>query len=573
MSEVTIKKAVDNIFKNDYLLPAIQREFVWSTYQIERLFDSLMKGYPIGSFLFWEVDKENIKKYQFYRFLNNYHEKDKKHNEKANLRGKNRITAILDGQQRLTSLYIGLKGTYASKISGKRWSNPDAFPEKTLCVNLLKPSEDYEFKYDFKFLTKEEMKERDENHFWFVVGKILDLEDLNGVSHYLRGEKIIDSEWAVTVLSKLCDVIKTPMVFFLEDSKELDKVLNIFIRINSGGTVLSYSDLLLSVATAHWKEKDARETITKFVDDINKIGDGFNANKDFVLKSCLALCDLDIVFKVDNFNQKNMLLIEENWEKISNAIRLAFELLNSFGYSRETLSSNNAVMPIAYYLYKIKASDKFLNSRDYEADRKNIFKWLTIVLIKGLFGGQSDNILKVMRGIISKSKEASFPLDEIIKKQNGTSKSLTFYKDDIENLVNHQYGQPHTFSVLALLYPTLDYKNKFHQDHIYPKRLFAEKNLTENGIAKDDIEFFMEKYNCVSNLQLIEGIPNQEKSGKDFSKWILERYPNGNEKRQYMERNYIPDVSLELKNFREFIEKREKLIIKKLEERLIHSIR
>ena len=69
---ITIKEATDNIHNSRYLLPAIQREFVWRPHQIERLFDSLMRGYPIGSFLFWRVDPETAKNYSFYQFITNY---------------------------------------------------------------------------------------------------------------------------------------------------------------------------------------------------------------------------------------------------------------------------------------------------------------------------------------------------------------------------------------------------------------------------------------------------------------------------------------------------------------------
>jgi uncharacterized protein with ParB-like and HNH nuclease domain len=96
---LTIKNVVDKIHKKEYLLPTIQREFVWNTYQIERLFDSLMRDYPISSFLFWEVDKENVKNYEFYEFIRNYHEKNNRHNQKASINGDDKITAILDGQQ------------------------------------------------------------------------------------------------------------------------------------------------------------------------------------------------------------------------------------------------------------------------------------------------------------------------------------------------------------------------------------------------------------------------------------------------------------------------------------------
>ena len=127
---LTIRDAIASIHRKDFLLPAIQREFVWSEEQIIRLFDSLMRKFPIGSFLFWNVNKQNIENFEYYEFIRNYHERDNFRNPKANITGEKAITAILDGQQRLTSLYIALKGNYASKIPRRRWDNDDAFPKK-----------------------------------------------------------------------------------------------------------------------------------------------------------------------------------------------------------------------------------------------------------------------------------------------------------------------------------------------------------------------------------------------------------------------------------------------------------
>lgn len=67
---ITIKDAIDNIFHRKYLLPAIQRKFTWSSGQIEMLFDSILRGYPINSFMFWKISEENIKSnYKFYQLL------------------------------------------------------------------------------------------------------------------------------------------------------------------------------------------------------------------------------------------------------------------------------------------------------------------------------------------------------------------------------------------------------------------------------------------------------------------------------------------------------------------------
>ncbi|MGI5115626.1 DUF262 domain-containing protein [Treponema sp. SP13] len=571
---ISIKNAIDKIHEKKYLLPAIQREFVWGTEQIETLFDSIMRGYPISSFLFWEVAEENIPKYQFYEFIRNYHERDNTHNEKANLTGEKSITAILDGQQRLTSLYIGLKGSYSYKMPRMRWNNDLGFPKRTLCLNIMSKPIDSNLEYDFKFLTQKERTTIDDECFWFEVGNILSFKSPGDVNNYLIEHDIFTKEkdkahFANNALYKLYSVINEPSInFFLEESDSLDKVLNIFIRVNSGGTQLNYSDLLLSIASAQWKEKDAREEITHFVDEINKIGDGFNVNKDFVLKTCLVLSDFkDIAFKVDNFNQGNMLKIEKNWDTITKAIRLSYNLLVSFGYNRDSLTSNNAIIPIAYYLLQQNCPDNFDISKKYEKDRKEIFHWLVSALLKKVFSGQPDNVLRPIREIIRKSNSA-FPRQEIFDKQKGSIKSFMFNDDEIDNLFMYQYGNAFTYSILAIIYPSLNFRGKFHEDHIFPKTLFTAKKLKELGIPEEDISFYLDNYNCIANLQLLEGIPNQEKSKRMFIEWIVETYPDETDRKMYMERNYIPNCSLDIKNFREFIKKRTGLITKAIKNML-----
>jgi len=563
-----ISDVVDNIHKKKYLLPAIQREFVWNTYQIERLFDSIMRNYPISSFLFWQVDKENVNDFEFYEFLREFHERDKRHNSKADVNGEEGITAILDGQQRLTSIYIALKGSFAEKLPRKRWDNDLAYPKRKLYLNLVDKSKDSELEYDFAFLTEEEALERDEECYWFRVGDILNLKEPGEVNSYLIKKQIFQNytpeqgEFANNALFKLHNVIHiTPLIsYYKEQSQSLDKVLNIFIRINSGGTVLSYSDLLLSIATAQWEEKDAREEIIKFVDEINDIGGGFNFNKDFVLKSSLVINEFsDFAFKVDNFNKANMLKIEHNWEAITNSIRIAIKLVSSFGYNRETLTSNNAIIPIAYYLYKIKATESYPASTKNLQDKERIKKWLVLSLVKRAFSGQPDNVIRPIRKIILENHDG-FPTELIIDKFKGTTKSLLFSSEDIENLTHYKYGQGFTFSILSLLYPQLDYNNQFHIDHIFPKSLFTKAKLRKRGISEEDIELFYDWFNYVGNLQLIGAIPNIEKKDTEFKDWLVKIYPQQKQREQFVSTHYIPDVDLDFENFIEFFEEREKLI-------------
>lgn len=563
---ITIKEAIENIRKRHFVLPSIQREFVWDTDQIETLFDSLMRDYPISTFLFWKVDKSKIKDFQFYEFLKHYHEKKCRHNAKADLDDSDDIIALLDGQQRMTSMYVGLTGSYAYKAPYKRWDNSKAFPKRKLYLNLLQPSEELEVEYDFRFLTESEAAEK-EGYYWFECSKILDFKDISKVMEYMMLAGLTDTSkhaperttFALRTLNEFFNIVhqKGTISYYLEQGEELDKVLQIFIRINSGGTKLSYSDLLLSIATAQWKEKDAREVIHEFVDDINQIGDGFSFNKDFVLKACLVLADFkDIKFKVDNFNKDNMSKIEQNWEDTSTAIRSAIELVAKLGYSRDNLLAANTIIPIAYFIYKNGFEAKIVHAAEREGDRKTIKEWLARVLLKGTFGGQPDSIYPAMRDLIN-SHMGRFPLAEIIAHYRGRRKSISFSEDDVENLLNLQYGKAKTYCALTLLYPGLNYTFKYHQDHIHPKSLFSKRYMRKHGFTEEQIGAYNGLVNGLANLQLLHSTTNVEKSNKPFEEWLRAEYPSQADRDSFLMQNHIgASESLAFEDFRVFVESR-----------------
>lgn len=540
-----------------------------------------MRDYPIGSFLFWNVEKDRSKDFQFYDFIVDYHERDNKRIKKADISGEEDITAILDGQQRLTSLYIGLRGTYAHKLPRKYWNNDAAFPKRKLYLNLLNKSDKMDMEYDFRFLTDKESRKNDGDHCWFRVGEILNFVKEYEVNKYLINNKLMQNEdakanFANETLFKLFATIKKNNIinYYLEKGTELDKVLNIFIRVNSGGTPLNYSDLLLSIASTQWKEKDAREEIMDLLDDINNVGDGFNFNKDFLLKSCLVLTGIkNIAFKVDNFKRENMLRIEDNWTNISSALKMAVELFSNFGFNRTTLAANNSVIPVAYYLIQKEIPNNFLHSTKFSDDRQKINKWLNICLIKRTFGGQADSVLRLMREVIAANNN-NFPFQEIAEKLKGTYKSIIFDKDEIENLFFYSYGGSYAFPTLALIYPTLDFKNRFHLDHIFPKSLFTRSKLQKQGIR--NIEFYMDNVNLLANLQLMDGTINEEKSNTEFEVWIDKTFSEESQRKEYMNKNYIPDVDFSIENFEEFLIQRKELMKNKYESILMinpnHSI-
>jgi hypothetical protein len=428
--------------------------------------------------------------------------------------------------------------------------------------------------FNFDFKSEEEVAESDGEAFWYKVGDILKIEDLAGINDFLLEKNLMTgvpkekAKFANKTLHKLWQVVHEEKVvnYFLEKDESLDKVLNIFVRLNSGGTKLSYSDLLLSIAAAQWKTKDAREEIIECVDDLNQTGSGFDFDKDFVLKSCLVLGNFrDIAFKVDNFNKGNMLKIEEQWDEITTALELAVTLLSGFGYHRDTLTANYAMIPIAYYLKQKGLPKHFHVAAKFTEDRKRIHRWLILSLVKRVFGGTPDTVLRPIREVLREHNDA-FPLDEIIDKFKGTNKSLVFSEDDLENMLEYRYQQGYTFSTLALLYSNLDYRNTFHIDHIHSRSRFARAKLLKHDVAAEQIEFYMESVDLLANLQLLEGVPNQEKKDTPFETWLAKTFPSKSERSDYFARHYIPYVKPELANFPEFYDQRRSAIKKKLAE-------
>lgn len=550
----TIKNLIKKIDNNEYVLPALQREFVWKPEQIERLFDSIMKGYPIGSFLFWNVQNENINKYEFYNILKEYHQRDARHNTKINISHKDSVTAILDGQQRITSIYIALKGTYSYKIKGAWKNNDNAYPSRQLYLNIVSPNLDTnkDVQFDFRFLTNEEAEDFTEDTLWYPVSDILQFEVgemFTVIARYQElyrknfpNESVEKTSYIMNSLGTLHQMMeKDILAYYEENSQEIDKVLDIFIRMNSGGTTLTYSDLLLSLATAKWQNLNAREEIYSLVDELNMIGNGFNFNKDNILKAALVLTDKkNIKFRASNFDKQTTNLIETNWEKTKKAISLAVNLLSNFGFNGDTLIANSVIIPVVYYLYKIDCPNNYLEADRYLNDRNKIKYFVQISLLKRIFGGTPDSILLKMRENMQDLSEG-FPLSKLLKVRD-TNKSLILTDEDIDYLLDTKIGK-YSFTLLSVIFPAIDLKNKFHQDHIFPSSKYKnKKNFREIGYSEEEITFIVEHIDTIVNLQLLEGIPNTEKNNKYFDDWVLKRYNSNEELDYYLNRNLLNKV-------------------------------
>ena len=561
-SEKTIKQTLDDIYRHDLVLPAIQREFVWSPEQVYRLFDSLMQGYPFGAFLYWRVAPENSGKFNFYDFVLNYHERDNRHCPALPSLPDRQVTAVLDGQQRLTALNVGLRGDMAWKLPRLWRNNPEAFPVRKLYLDLLWQPEDDDdqgAKYRFSFRTGDQSS--NEQECWFPVKDIMSMARgkpmLDWVNDRLPQEKLSQ---AFDTLDRLHIVVheEKPFAFYEETGQELDKVLQIFIRMNDGGTVLSHSDLLLSIAVAQWDQHDAREEIHELVDDLNRIGVGFSFSKDLVLKAGLMLSDIGSVgFKVDNFNRENMSIFEDNWVDVASALTLTVQLVSDFGFNGQNLTAHNSILPIAYYLYQKRPGESFLTHSNFSDDRLAIREWLIRTLLKsGVWGSGLDTLLTALRQVIKASGSDSFPVAELREEMARRGRTLTFEDEEVEDLVDMRYGNRLTFALLSLLVPSVNLRNLFHVDHIFPSARFSVRGLRSAGVQEDLIDHFRRIKDGLANLQLLPGQVNNEKRASMPADWLLKTYPDKGVRTEYQERHYLGDLPDDISEFDSFYEAR-----------------
>jgi uncharacterized protein with ParB-like and HNH nuclease domain len=433
----SISDIIYEIEKNNFLLPAIQRSFVWKQNQIENFFDSLFQGFPIGSLLLWKG--EDASKMNLVSFITEY--KKGEDNTSFSRTRKDTQIAVLDGQQRLTALNIGFRGTYEGK---------------KLYLNLnFTPNEEKKFEFKFK-------KEPEDG--WFCMQDVtfpLDAKKDAIANLFLNHTDTFNILSNLTTESS--DLIPVTLLTINELEDVLQIVLEIFVRVNSGGTALSKADLLLSTLV----QNDANVR-----SGVNEISKAHKISKDFILKSAFVCVSEKAAYRVKAFTE-NASQINTNFAKIKESIEKTLKLITEFGYDVEKFPTFNALIPIVFQFYSKKQPDK-----------EKVRKWLACVIIKGEFGQSSDSVIE--------------KYIENLETPNPT-------KEELEEVLSNPKNLNIVFS---LLYPNRIKGHQFDVDHI-----FSKKEL--KGIDNAKVE-------SIANKQLLDATQNKRKSGTPAIDWINE---------------------------------------------------
>lgn len=594
----SILQIIKDIEGSKVFLPALQRKFVWGKSQIELLFDSLMRNYPIGTFLFWNLNRETANSYVFYEFLREYDQRNPYNKKKDGSFLNPDIIGVLDGQQRLSSMYIGLQGSHTEKAPYMRWADDNAYRKSKLYLNVLSlpyriNSENIienieEQNFEFKFLTEKEsedwffrkIRQQDENGvervdenymYWFKVGEVLSwntdpefdiiIDSFINKCKNQKQKKLINEKKRLIkkMLETLHKRLSTEQLinYFEIEKQDLEDILKIFIRVNSGGTQLNKTDLLFSTIVATWD--NGRDEIEDLLRKINKKGDGFSFSNEFLMRSCLVLTDAPVLYKVNSFKSENVQKIKDEWSNIAKAIEQTVDLLVEFGFSQSLLTSQNATIIISYYLYK--------NGIVNDSSKLEIKKYLIHALLNGVYGSSQDQLIAFLRNhfrqsskdengkITFKLKNNIFSFEELLKLEFPSRKSLYITELELDNFMSYRKGAS-SFFVLSLLYPNLKYKDvQFHQDHIHPASKFNPSVLSSFGLTQEEQDEWIKLRDMVPNLQLLEGRQNESKNATDFNIWLSKKDVSA--QNHFKVSNYIPDdLSLDFKDFMNFFEER-----------------
>ena len=550
MSVISLLNQVKN---GDIILPNIQREFVWSEESICKLMDSIMRGYPIGIILMWET-YQNI---QFRNFTSSYiEEADFDYHSNDNNTKK---LLVLDGQQRLQSLYIALYG----KFHGKH-----LYFE---LLSGLEQDDSSEIIYEFQFLTEEDAK--DKNNDSINKYQILENDDPSTdheKSYYAKVNKLFemgydDIEELIMELSKNINVdinehkIIRRNIFLLKqnlqenehilkystldenkpstakDRKTPSDILEVFVRVNREGTRLSKSDLIFSMLKLNWQ--DSAIDLPKFVEEINS-NTNFDIDKDFIIRCLFAVSDFGPTYDIDILRKKtNVDKIKDNYAQCCDAIKSCIDFVRTDFWinSDRALPGYNILIPFVYILFHMP---KHVFK---ESDIIDLRKFFYISGFTRLFTRYAETRIKIyIRDILKVKFDADNYDFSFIDSMRFLKRYESFdgINDDILNDNLHLS--------LNLLQRNFDIKflnesNDPEIDHIFPK-----STLKEKGVDDYHINFY-------ANYWYLPKKQNRNKSNKHPKEFLKNEIKISDAK---LEKLYINSKMLNFLRYKTFIKER-----------------
>lgn len=556
-NSITIYEALRHIEEGKYVMPAFQRQYVWSMEQIEKLWDSILLDYPIATFLFWHVNDDNVTwDTNICNFLTKVVFDSRKQADSANyglsnINVKISDTAILDGQQRLTSLYLSLLGEahIRQKYSRKK-SASTTIAKLVIELNQNKLAIDEEEynskKYDIKFTEKAGKLSPTQFEIRTIMGSRFQDEETRAqaIEDAIKNVPENSKEYARDILIKLYQKIFVEKLIRYTEIWDMrqDDALEMFVRFNSGGKALRKSEITMSILEAYWPSAK-----TEFGKILSDSYEGFGT--DFIIRTALMLYG-DVV--KSNISKRIADDLKNNWDDFKKALRNLEELLREMKIEVSRFASSwNILLPIIYAIYYNDA---------YKDTLAGIRAYLTRASLFSFFQSGTTGKLQRMKSAINDNdwQITTDMLDEM--------SDLRITDGRIEDILNSEKGS--RVAGEALYYLSLNWLNKnikYEQDHLHPYERFEETSPI--GVSLQDWKKWRSLRNRLPNLQLLAGRSNASKSDMR----LIDYYNDMDHDQQISFRReaLIPDgISLELEDFDTFYEQRKALMTQRLRELL-----
>ncbi|OUL32824.1 hypothetical protein BV372_18435 [Nostoc sp. T09] len=554
-----ISDIITDIDEKRFVLPVIQRRLVWDEDKMELLFDTLLKGDSFGGIMVIKEDKDSKPLFSFRPFT--------KDGESINSIEIDKIahsqSFVIDGQQRLQSFYIGLTGTIKGKI---------------LYFDLFSNyNSEFEFKFESEFSKLPKQAKDDSNktikaYKWYSVNDLFKKLKLagkfksvvrsiiasDGITNDNEKDHISENIIAFhqSIFAVECLGISEVIIdkTFNENANR-QRIVELFRRLNDGGTKLSAFDLVASVLKGfEWKMESF---LDEMLSQYNEIG----LTQDNLIK---------LIFLLQDNHKKEMTEIEtsdakfaiDNKERIKNTLSCIRQFLihsHLYNYYKDSNRSFIPLFFIAYHIFHKNITDKqveefFDNYDTGNPDFSTIKKWIYYSLVNGVFRSKGAGWIPYKTGIrklldeIKLHKNSKFPISKLfhVYKEHGVNFTETFDTLNIDRLESS--------FMFYLMYDRKQTINIQDVDHIMPKSILQHK------------KYDWEKINSIKNYQLLDPKTNRgEKNAKSFKEWISnDKYVV--DKTAFITKHLIPpDESIWTEDkFEDFVTSRAELILQKV---------
>ncbi|MFN8258146.1 MAG: DUF262 domain-containing protein [Bacteroidales bacterium] len=566
---ITLKDVIKEISSGRIVLPVIQRELVWEQDKIIALFETVLKGESFGGIMTVIDPAKREPLFEFRKFISHFQHGQLIESKKIP-KLEEETTYIIDGQQRLSAFYIGIKGEYNNE---------------TLFFDLYSENEhgnyNFEFRKDFENLPK-----LVDNYdgtakvkpLWYKVSDLYTRFEDGGYDHKnfcddfcfeldenMRAEnkkRIEDNLYKMQVAffnSPIVGLCGVPVNRNQSIIQNRLNIVHLFQKLNQGGTILSGLELMRSVLKAYSAENET------FLNEVKSKYSDIGFNQDEIIKLVFLLQD-NHTKDITDIDQADSDFISNKGIRIKAAIDGTRNFLRHAGLYEYFMACKPSLIPlplIAYHLFHLShipdedLSGYFDNNETFNLDFEPIRRWLLLSILNHTFqrgNGWNPNVTgrKKIFEVLKVNKSKTFPTDKIFDVYK--SHSLHKFADRINETWDWLNWYDRSF-IIFLLYGKPSSFRQNDIDHIHPKSILSKKDIEWNRI------------NLLGNYQYLYYSDNRSKQDQEFGDWIMEIFGNDSKKlKDYQNLHIIPDNKeyWYSDRYEEFLDERRKLIFEKL---------